>query len=208
MTERCGLVDGEGALQELSTITPEVLGMVKQQQESLEQWIEVAASEAVILLKQLYADSPPSIHTDTDAVFAAIEDLQDCRDGEVFGQVVRLQLRAEEIQSQRQELELIRQRMIKLTGDGKTAGTLDDVETALEEELRAPEEWRRELSRDRSRLRGYYIRASQEVSDSLVQLIERNDPEDLHLVEEALDACKHYKHSLVKTAWGQLAEHR
>jgi hypothetical protein len=56
--------------------------------------------------------------------------------------------------------------------------------------------------------RRYYIRASQEVSDSLVQLIERNDPEDLHLVEEALDACKKYKHALVKTAWAQLAEHR
>jgi hypothetical protein len=65
-----------------------------------------------------------------------------------------------------------------------------DVENALEEELRAPEEWRRELNRDRSRLRAYYIRASQEVSESLVQLIERNDPEDINLVEEALDACK------------------
>lgn len=126
--------------------------------------------------------------------------------------MVQLQLRAEEIQSQRQELELIRQRMVKLTGDGKTAGTLEvlaeqlvsvhhgalssclvlscpggssrcitllfnnsafpqDVENVLEEELRAPEEWRRELSRERSRLRAYYIRASQEVAESLVQLI-------------------------------------
>lgn len=46
-----------------------------------------------------------------------------------------------------------------------------DVENVLEEELRAPEEWRRELSRERSRLRAYYIRASQEVAESLVQLI-------------------------------------
>jgi hypothetical protein len=50
------------------------------------------------------------------------------RDGEVFGHVVQLQLRAEEIQSQRQELGLIRQRMIKLTGDGKTAGASDSLQ--------------------------------------------------------------------------------
>ena len=50
---------------------------------------------------------------------------EDAHDGEVFSCVVQLQLRAEEIQSQRQELELIRQRMVKLTGDGKTAGTLE-----------------------------------------------------------------------------------
>ena len=48
-----------------------------------------------------------------------------------------------------------------------------DVENVLEEELRAPEEWRRELSRERSRLRAYYIRSSQEVAESLVQLIVR-----------------------------------
>ena len=123
------------------------------------------------MLKQLYADSPASIHTDTDQIFSAVENLEDARDGEVFSCVVQLQLRAEEVQSQRQELELIRQRMVKLTGDGKTAGTLEDVENVLEEELRAPEEWRRELSRERSRLRAYYIRASQEVAESLVQLI-------------------------------------
>ena len=45
----------------------------------------------------------------------------------MFSCVVQLQLRAEEVQSQRQELELIRQRMIKLTGDGKTAGTLEVI---------------------------------------------------------------------------------
>ena len=47
------------------------------------------------------------------------------------------------------------------------------AESVLEEELRAPEEWRRELSRERSRLRAYYIKSSQEVAESLVQLIVR-----------------------------------
>jgi hypothetical protein len=47
------------------------------------------------------------------------------KSGVSLGCVVQLQLRAEEVQSQRQEVELIRQRMVKLTGDGKTAGTLE-----------------------------------------------------------------------------------
>lgn len=40
-----------------------------------EQWAELAAAEAVVMLKQLYADSPVSIHTDTDRIFSAVEDL-------------------------------------------------------------------------------------------------------------------------------------
>ena len=39
--------------------------MVQPQMEALEQWTELAAAEAVVMLKQLYADSV-SIHTDTD----------------------------------------------------------------------------------------------------------------------------------------------
>lgn len=56
---------------------------------------------------------------------------EDAHDGEVFSCVVQLQLRAEEIQSQQQEVELIRQRMVKLTGDGKSAGTLEVITTTL-----------------------------------------------------------------------------
>jgi hypothetical protein len=75
-TERCGLAEAEEALAEVSAITPEVLAMVQPQREALEQWAELAAAEAVVLLKQLYADSPASIHTDTERIFAAVEDLQ------------------------------------------------------------------------------------------------------------------------------------
>ena len=82
------------------------------------------------------------------------------------------------------------------------------MEAALVDVAAAPAEFRLELEHERSRLRAYYMSASQEVAASLASIIERNDPNDLGLIEEALVSTKEYSHELVKNAWAQLAAHR
>ena len=52
----------------------------------------------------------------------------------------------------------------------------------------------------------YYTSASQEVAESLMRILERNDPEDLSLIEEALAATKGYRHELVTSSW-QVLQH-
>jgi hypothetical protein len=147
-----------------------------------------------------------SIHVDVDEIYATVTELQDVQNGEVWGALLQLQLRAEEIEAQRRELELLRQRLVKHTG----TAALDQVEELLQVANRSPAEWRKALEHERSRLRAYYTRASQQVAESLLQLIEHQALDNLPLVEQALEVCQGqgYEHPLIRTARTQLEEHR
>ena len=117
----------------------------------------VAATAAVELLSSLLTAATVSIHTDTEPIVTAIGSFVDARDGAVFALVVQLQLRVEEIQAQKKQLAQMQQRIVQLTDNGQ----IQDVEAALVDVASAPAEWRVEVEHDRSRLRAYYITASQ-----------------------------------------------
>ena len=76
-----------------------------------------------------------SIRVDTKAIFDAVSELQDVQHGDVWGAVLELQLRAEAIDNQKRELELMRLRVIKHTG----TASLDKVEELLHEVSQTPE---------------------------------------------------------------------
>ena len=82
------------------------------------------------------------------------------------------------------------------------------MEAALADVRSSPAEWRVALEHDHSRLRAYYTSASQEVAESLLRILERNDVDDLALIEEALAATKAYRHELVASSWKLLSAHR
>eukprot|EP01047_Picozoa_sp_COSAG01_P052012 COSAG01_NODE_5426_length_4271_cov_8.295781_2_plen_359_part_00 len=155
-------------------------------------------------LTALLETSAVSVHTDTDVLLHEIRVLADARDSAVFALVVQLQLRAEEIQRVQQKVESLRLRLGQLIDHGR----LEDIEAALLEVAAAPPEWREALEHERARLRAHYIAASQAVADSMLELMQRNDPDDLGLVEEALAACRSYSHELVQRSWQQLSKHR
>jgi hypothetical protein len=46
------------------------------------------------------------------------------------------------------------------------------------------------------------------VAASLLEIVQRNSLADLELIEEALRACEHYRHALVKAAWQKLHKFR
>ena len=205
------LPQAEEALEELSHANEEIVRLVAKEKRRLEEFVILAAKEGVMRLTEVHRVSPVSIHTDTAPMFSLVTELEEVSHSEVFSARQRLEMRAEEIESQKTQVAQLKQRLVKLAGDAKAGvagGRVEDVEAALDEYVRAPEEWRRALARDRSRLRAYYIHASQEVADTLLDFIERNDPEDLPMIEDALRACESYKQVLIQTARRQLVEHR
>lgn len=207
VSERCHIVVAEKILAELSHAHEETLSIVRHEQAELEYYLENVAAAQVVRLRRLLADSVASIHTNVEPIYAAVEELSEASDAEVWGVLLELQLRAEEIEKQRREVELMRQRLVKLTG----TAPLDHVEALLQAVRETPDEWQRALEHERSRLRAWYTLASHDISESLLRLIDRQDLEDLPLVEDALELCNGnpgYGHPLIGTALEQLVDHR
>jgi hypothetical protein len=199
------LISVETTLEEFSRAAVETQARLKHERQQLESHRDVLAAALLNRLRKLLATSPVSIRVDTEAIYHIVSELQDVQHGDVWGAVLQLQLRAEAIDDQRRELELLRLRVVKHTG----TASLEKVEDLLHEVSQTPAEWREGMEHEVSRLRAYYTRASQQVSESLLQLIEEQRLESLPLVEEALQVSRGrgYGHPLIKTARTQLADH-
>jgi hypothetical protein len=202
---QCALPEAEAALEEIGGASREVLSLLAEERGALARHQRRSTVGAVARLTALLESSAVSVHTDTDVLLHEIRVLADARDSAVFALVVQLQLRAEGIQRVQQKVESLRRRLGQLVDHG---GRLEDIEAALLEVAAAPPEWREALEHERARLRAHYIAASQAVADSMLELMQRNDPDDLGLVEEALAACRGYSHELVQRSWQQLSKHR
>jgi hypothetical protein len=188
----------EASIDDFSEASVEVVSLLRAEAAAMTQYRREVATLTVERLSALLHASPSSIHTDTEAIIEQIINLVDVKDGAVFALVVQLQLRAEEIQAWNKKLADMRQRVVKLTGSGQIL----EVEALLVEVLvcttpyiphrsavcfdrvgwhglaaqvaAAPEEWRVTLEHERSRLRAYYIAASQDVAQSLLLIVDRN----------------------------------
>ena len=199
------LIEAEAILQEFVQAAAETQSRLRHERLQLESHRDRLVAAQLNRLRQLLAASPVSVHVDTAAIHAIVSELEDVQHGEVWGAVLELQLRAEAIDEHKRELELLRLRLVKHTG----TAPLDQVEELLHTVSQTPAEWRQAMAHEVSRLRAYYTRASQEVSESLLQMIEQQRCESLPLVEETLEVCRGrgYGHPLIQTARAQLEEH-